>query len=444
MRSAEVDNPGPRFTSSGLVGDEQSPGPGFTFCEAHLRQSPATEASIPSSERYTTAVLRLDQTLEVVPEKLVAGGDSLSRVEGMPLFVRSIFPGDRALVRVTEAKKGYARGELVELLDAGPLRRYSPCPVADECGGCDWTALRLDAQLRAKKEILVETLRRIGKIDPETLPELGVHPSPLNYRIRSRLHVDRKREAVGFFALRSNHVVDLPPECEVVGPQTIENLAAIKRETLSSGAPEVALFEERDELAVEPFDGEPEGHETTIEIAGFRYHLSTAGFFQVNRHLLATLIRRVEELASRCSERRSALDLYGGVGFFALPLARLFEKVNTVEGSAAAHRFAKKNGRRAGNIHAVRMPVEKYLAENRRASFVMLDPPRAGVAPGVMEMIDATGASMICHLSCDPVTFARDAARLLRRGWQLSTLELVDLFPNTHHIETLASFVRSR
>src|SRR5215212_5885004 len=157
----------------------------------------------------------------ITPSDLVAGGDALARIDGFPVFASNIFPGDVARVRLYEVKKGYAKAELVEVMTPSAWRRAIPCPIAEECGGCDWTALRLDRQLEAKQRILTESLRRIGKFDPETLPAIRVHPSPLNYRLRSRLH--RDGDSVGFYAMRSNRVVPLARECEVVGLATVRH-----------------------------------------------------------------------------------------------------------------------------------------------------------------------------------------------------------------------------
>src|SRR5438105_1659421 len=169
------------------------------------------------------------QEIVVEPAELVAGGAALARVDGFPIFATNVFPGDVARVRLLEVKKGFAHADLVELIQPSALRRAAPCPIANECGGCDWTALRLDAQLRAKERILRESLRRIGKI--YELPDITLHPSPLNYRLRSRLH--RDGDKVGFFAIRSNDVVPLARECEVVGLRTRE--AAPEGETWEVG-----------------------------------------------------------------------------------------------------------------------------------------------------------------------------------------------------------------
>src|SRR5712664_4252062 len=129
--------------------------------------------------------MRVGDELTIEPAELVAGGDALAKIDGFPLFVANVYPGDMARVRIVELKKGFGRAELVRIENPSALRRSLPCLVAAECGGCDWTELRLDAQLAAKERILRESLRRIGKLDPATLPPITAHPSPLNYRLRS-------------------------------------------------------------------------------------------------------------------------------------------------------------------------------------------------------------------------------------------------------------------
>lgn len=371
--------------------------------------------------------MRPGDVITISPEKLVAGGEALARIDGFPVFATGIFPGDVARVRLHEVKKGYAKGELVELLTQSPWRRAAPCPVADDCGGCDWTELRLDRQLEAKKAILVESLRRIGKIDPATLPEIRVHASPLNYRLRSRFHTDG--EKTGFFAFRSNRVVPLPPECEVVGPATAEEVGLSR---LAPGEQEVW------ELEGELTAGEDE--EMSIHAGGYAWQLSTRSFFQVNRHLLSTMLRLVEGHAARVKQRREAVDLYAGVGFFTLPLARLFDRVVAIEGSEESAQWARRNS--PPNVEVIEAAVEQAVEKLERPDFVFIDPPRAGTRPEVVSTIAERTQEMIAWLSCDPVTFSRDASRLIASGWRLSTLDLLDLFPNTHHVETLSSFER--
>jgi tRNA/tmRNA/rRNA uracil-C5-methylase (TrmA/RlmC/RlmD family) len=377
--------------------------------------------------------VQVGDEITIEPVELVAGGDALARVDGFPVFASNAFPGDVARVRLYEVRKGFAKGEPIEIVRPGPGRRAQPCPVAGECGGCDWTALRLDLQLEAKQRILAESMRRIGKFDPATLPSVRIHPSPLNYRLRSRLH--RQGDSIGFFAMRSTRVVPLARECEVVGVETAEAIAAAnppadgREETL----PE--LWEVGGDLL---YDDE----EVTLHVDTFTYRLSTSAFFQVNRHLLATMVRLVGAHAARAENRHHAIDLYAGVGFFTLPIARHFHRVTAVEGSPVSVRYARRNVPR--HVKVVDGPVEREIARLRPADFVFLDPPRAGARREVIDTIAERTKERISYLSCDPVTFARDANRLAAAGWKLVTLDLLDLFPNTHHVETLGSFERVR
>jgi tRNA/tmRNA/rRNA uracil-C5-methylase (TrmA/RlmC/RlmD family) len=364
--------------------------------------------------------MQVGDELTVKPEKLVAGGESLSRVDGVPVFAPKLYPGDVAVVRLSEVKKGFARGAVVRVVSSSADRRAEPCPIADECGGCDWTSFRLDRQLVAKREILTESLRRIGRFDPASLPEIAIHPSPLNYRLRSRLH--RDGDAVGFYAIGSHRVVPLARECEVVGVETAEHP--------SPGE----TWELNDRLITDD-------EELTIRVGDFNYRLSTGAFFQVNRHLLGTMIRLVSSRAATVEGRATAIDLYAGVGFFTVPLARLFERVISVEGSPLSHRYAKLNA--PDNVTLVHAPVESYVRRMPEADVIFLDPPRAGARQEVVEMVGRKARRSICYLSCDPVTFARDAQRLSASGWRLTSLDLLDLFPNTHHVETLSSFERA-
>jgi 23S rRNA (uracil1939-C5)-methyltransferase len=359
--------------------------------------------------------------ITIHPTELVAGGEALARIDGFPIFTTNVYPGDVAIVRLLDVKKGFAKADVVRILEPSPLRRAAPCPIADECGGCDWTSLRLDAQLEAKRRILSESLRRIGKFNVDSLPPIALHASPLNYRIRSRLH--RDGEAIGFYAMRSNRAVPLAKECEVAGRET----------------------------AAHPVEGEQweiDGHvitgdrEFSIRVDDYTYQLSTRSFFQVNRHLLSTMLRQVCAHADRVRTRDVAIDLYAGVGFFTVPLADRFGKVFAIEGSPDSARYARRNVPR--NVAIVEAPVEDQVNRIPEADFIFLDPPRAGARKEVIAAAGAKAGEMVCYLSCDPVTFSRDANRLTASGWRLSSLDLLDLFPNTHHVETLASFERAQ
>lgn len=393
--------------------------------------------------------------ITLTPTELVAGGDALAKLDGYPVFVSNVFPGDVALVRLTDVKKGFAKGELVRVLEPGPQRRLEPCPIAEECGGCDWTALRLDHQLEAKRRILTESLRRIGKVDPATLPPISIHPSPLNYRLRSRLHRDPVTGHLGFYAMRSNRVVPLSSACEVVGVETARRYGLDRAEEIAPAVAGSAPRGPRDsddpdgvagpqDTEIWEVDGElRDAPETQLRVTVGRwtFRIPHGGFFQVNRHLLGTMLRLVEAHAKQTKSKKLAVDLYAGVGFFTAPIAEIFEKVVAVEASPVSARVARKNI--PEHVAFIAAPVEERLHRLRGADFVFLDPPRAGARQDVIHAVAQETRERICYLSCDPVTFARDASRLIASGWRLSSLDLLDLFPNTHHLETLSSFERA-
>ncbi len=385
---------------------------------------------------------QIGDEITIAPAELVAGGAAIAKIDGFPIFAANVYPGDVAIVRITEAKKGFARADLVRVVTPSALRRAMPCPIAEECGGCDWTALRLDAQLDAKQRILSESLRRIGKIREH--PPIAIHPSPLNYRLRSRLH--RDGDAIGFYAMRSNRVVPLARECEVVGLETARVFGApvaeqgvgpaLRLAGQPEGWPHTSSPENWPSTSIWEVNGRLiESGEMVID----GYDVTTDAFFQVNRHMLQTMLRLVRGHAARTKKKELAIDLYAGVGYFTVPLASIFSRVIAVEGSRASLECAVRNV--PPNVDLFNAAVEEL--EIAEADFIFLDPPRAGVRRGVIDAIALKAREMICFLACDPVTFSRDASRLIASGWRLATLDLLDLFPNTHHVETLATFERA-
>lgn len=380
------------------------------------------------------------EIVELEIEKLVAGGEGLGRMDGGVVFARPAYPGDRVAIRVTEVKKRFARGTVETLITPSPERRSDPCPIAETCGGCDWTSYRLDAQLRAKRQIVSESIRRIGRLDASAIPEIRLHGSPLNYRLRSRLHCDDSG-ALGFYEIRSHKVVPIVPECEVVGPLLRNAIAG--GELRGTPGNDVVFLENGSRLVRSDSASATPPEELEITVRGHRFVVSPDSFFQVNLHLLGTLHELVVGHAEGVTSRNRALDLYGGVGFFAVPMAGTFRHVVTVESHPGGHELALANVPSPG-VEAIHSDVLAYLRQERvRPGMVFVDPPRSGVHPGVIEEIDRLDPEVISYLSCDPGHLARDLLRFHERGWLPRSIDVIDLFPNTHHIETLVSLRRS-
>lgn len=366
----------------------------------------------------------MQDTIEVHIEKLVYGGDGFGRVDGQAVFVPGTAPGDIVRARVVERKKGFIRAEPVELLEAGPGRREPPCPLFGACGGCQLQHVDYATQVAAKGEFVRETLTRIGRL--EMPGPVLVHAAPdheLGYRTRATAHVARARQGrlFGFYESRSHRIVDVP-SCPLFVPELdAEWQRAREPGGMPRGVTEV-------EIAA--------GDETTV--GGVRYRFGAGTFFQVNRFMLDAL---VEGAIGREPGGRLALDLYAGVGLFAIPLARRFERVVAVEGNQRAADYARRNARENGapNVEVVVEPVERWLAGAAEgADLAVLDPPRTGLGRDGAAALARLAPSRIVYVSCDPATLARDARVIVDAGYTIESVEAYDLFPQTYHVEAIA------
>jgi 23S rRNA (uracil1939-C5)-methyltransferase len=384
------------------------------------------------------------ETLEVRIEKLVYGGEGLGRVEGRAVFVAGTAPGDLVLARVVEQKKGFARAELVEVLEPGASRRDAPCPVYGRCGGCQLQHVDYATQVEAKRAFVRDTLERIGRL---TLPgEVRMHADPeheFGYRVRATAHLAATREGVlfGYFGARSHRIVDVE-SC----PLLVPDLDAAWRRARSErqGMHRVRTLDLAagdDRVATDPPVAAVGGAELETEIDGVKYRFSPSVFFQANRPLLGALVRG----ATGGEERGGlALDLFAGVGLFAIPLARRFERVVAVEGDSRAAAFARANARAndAGAVDVVIEPVEQWLDREPVApgsvDHALVDPPRAGLGLDASRALARLTPRRVVYVSCDPSTLARDLRVLVDSGYALESVDAYDLFPQTYHVETIA------
>ena len=428
--------------------------------------------------------------VELTIEKLVYGGDGLARLApdgGQPraiaVFVPYVLPAERVEASLVEERPGFARGRAERLLEASPVRVEPPCPYFGACGGCHYQHASYDAQLRFKSEILRETLRRTAKLDLRL--DIQVHASlPLAYRNRTRFHVRSRPEfAIGYFKHGSHELLPVR-ECPISSPLINRMLAKLWRldaGSLPEGIGEIELFANAadDKLQVELYrHGNSHSHQEltkfardlaiaapeihgivslarskvlsrsldqpksellygedamTYEVSGENYRVSAGAFFQVNRNLLP----RMRDLVVNGRKGRVALDLYSGVGLFAVPLAQRFERVIAVESSPLSSADLRVNA--PPNVKVSTQSTEAYLtavAGTLRPDVIVADPPRAGLGPKVCAQISKLAAPEIIYVSCDPATLARDVKQLTSEGWQISEMHLIDLFPQTFHIET--------
>lgn len=397
--------------------------------------------SAPTERRPGARFAELDE-VELTIEKLVDGGDGLGRVAGAPVFVPRSAPGDRVRVRLVERRPGYARGEIVDLLEAGPGRIEPRCPHFARCGGCDLQHLDRQTELRAKSEATLETLRRLSKLELPA-PRSIAAGAEWGWRARTGVRLRRRDGGleVGYFERGSREFVPVRT-CPVLAPAleaAVLALADPKVPADSQEPPEridLAVGEDGSISAAPPW-GELEGGEIRQRVAGFELGWDARCFFQGHRGLLDRLVG----LAVGEEGGETAYDLFGGVGLFALPLARRYDRVVLVESDRIAVRYASRNVRRARleNVEIVGRSVEGWLGEGlpQGADRVVVDPPRDGLSRVARRLLLGRAPKRLTYVSCHPAALARDLAELAER-YRVATLDLVDLFPRTGHMEVVA------
>ncbi|HSN86390.1 MAG TPA: TRAM domain-containing protein [Thermoanaerobaculia bacterium] len=380
----------------------------------------------------------LDET-EIRIEKLVAGGEGLGRLEGLPLFVPRSAPGDFLRVRLTERHLDYGRAEIVEILEPGPGRRPDPVPELSRAGACDLQHLDDELQTRLKASAVRETLERLGGLRLPDDIEV-VSGEPWHYRLRAQLHTELDPVTggvrVGYYARGTNDVLPIS-RFPVLVPE-LEALLADLPGLLGEKPPkriDLAAGEPGGGVSVSPLiPGLPSG-EVTMTVGDITYGYDARTFFQGHRGLLPRLV----EVVVGPWEGEAAYDLFAGVGLFTLPLARRYGKVVAVEADTNATRYARNNARRnkITNVEVVTKAVESWLATlPEGADRVLVDPPRAGLVAKVRQALLKSRPKRLTYVSCHPAALARDL-RFLKEAYDLEKITLFDLFPQTGHMETV-------
>jgi 23S rRNA (uracil1939-C5)-methyltransferase len=381
--------------------------------------------------------------LELTIERLVAGGEGMARFEGIPVFVPRAAPGDRLRVRLVERRPGYGRAEIVEILAPGPGRREPPCPHFAECGGCDLQHIEDALQLRYKGIAALETLHRLsGLALPPPAEVLG--GAAWGYRLRAQVHTRATAAGgaeVGYHARGSRRLVPVE-RCPVLVPGLERAVTTLAQRLEAPFAPRIDLAAGDDgTIAASPASGGFAGGELRRRVAGDELAFDARCFFQGHAGLIEPLVARVVGEW----EGDSAIDLYGGVGLFALSLARRYRSVTLVEGDRIAVRYARKNARlaHAGGLEVVGQAVESWVGRHLPdgAERVVVDPPRDGLALVVRRLLVARAPARLTYVSCHPAALARDLKELAD-AFVVESLTLVDLFPQTGHVEIVLQLVR--
>ena len=396
-------------------------------------------------------------SFEVEIERILPGGYGLAHAEGKTIFVSLAAPGDRVRVRVERQQGNVLFASIEEIITPSPVRVEPPCPYFGRCGGCDFQQLGYDDQLAAKAEIIRDCLYRVARL--ENIPEIVVTPSPRDwrYRMRATWQLDQEQGRIGYYERASRRVCDVA-DCAVLMPElqeTLERVRATDQGRFPADLKHLDVVAGENGVSLAPPFAEFETRDLELRIAGESYNYNAEAFFQINPALLAPLIEfALENKSGRGQAQRapagdSAVDLYCGVGLFTLPLARRFRQVIGVEANPAATRFARRNLQRAqlANARIVNAGVTDWIRSDstRLASvdFVLLDPPRAGAESAVINGILKLHPSRISYVSCDPATLSRDLKKLMSGGYAIDSLLAFDLFPQTHHVETVVRLVGS-
>jgi 23S rRNA (uracil1939-C5)-methyltransferase len=388
-------------------------------------------------------------------EKMVYGGKGLSRDLKLVTFVPFTLPGEEVQVQIVKRKKDYQEAEALEIVTAAPERVAPSCRYFGHCGGCQMSHAKYETQVQLKLEMLKETLKR-NRIDyPE--PQVVTGP-PFGYRHRARLKFHTRKRQLGFYQAASHEIVDIA-ECLCLTPGLNMLLKQLRNRLVTHPIPslnQIEIYEnDRGETAAY-FDAElpqeiaaelslttrvfgPKELDQlalTLQFRHYEYPMHPEIFIQINPKIWKTMVQEVESHYP-ADRAEVGLELYCGTGFFTLPLSEHLQKIHACEENRTALEYAKKHHHPDNqNINWICSRAEE-LKFPSDATVAILDPPRSGLHKKVTEQLLTRPFKKITYISCDPASFARDLG-LLKSHYRVEQLTMLDLFPQTYHIETIA------
>lgn len=398
---------------------------------------------------------KTDTLFEAEITDVAFGGCGVARHNGKVVFIPDTMTGDTVRASITRNKKNCAFGFVHEIITPAPERVTPPCPYAGTCGGCQYQHIDYSVQCAIKQQQIIDTLARIGHIHDALVKD--VIPSPLSFRYRNR--IDLHPDENGTYGFKKR---DAPNEIVPVHDCLLF--------TLEKNMSLFPLYQDANRLVVRTHDGNPfcyfkddKGNVTsasydletyeerntddafyTIDDTTFTSHYGA--FFQVNKSILPLLIEHVRAAAGK--DRGTLLDLYCGIGLFALILAPFYDTVIGVERFEPAILYAQKNADAMGFSHTVFIAntAEKYIrtlySDNTHVDTCIVDPARIGLDKRVIKGIIKLSPHTLVYVSCNPATFARDAAHFIQAGWEIQNVQPLDMFPHTAHCELVATLKR--
>lgn len=411
------------------------------------------------------------QEIELELTGIAQGGNAVGRYDGRAVFVAGALPGEHVRARLHDRQRAFARGTALAIEQAAPERVPSFCPLERTCSAGDWRWVDYAAQLRFKAQILADQLRHVGGIDVDVVPPAVPDAPPRAYRTTAELHVDGTR--IGYYRPGSRTVAHVPSCClhHPLINQATESLRPLLHDRNPVRGVTLRCSPSTDRtLAV--LDAGKYGHtlaprwtaaEPTLAgvvdrrgavlagepaldqiVAGMRFRVGAASFFQINFQQWEPLVARVRALIDPQPAAR-VLDLYCGVGLFALTLARDVGSVHGIEAWHPAIVDAEHNAAQndISNAEFHSGSVEAVLPTlTRPFDRAVLDPPRRGCERAVLDALAAHAPARIVYVSCHPGTQARDCRRLVQHGYQVRSAEIIDMFPHTSHVESIVVLER--
>lgn len=389
-----------------------------------------------------------ETTLTLELRALGRHGEALAETDdGKPVFVFGGIPGETVTAEIVATRRGYVAARVTDVAEPSPHRVAPACRYFGECTGCQWQHVAYERQLEMKREALADALRRVGGLDVEPLPTL---PSPdhLGYRNHARFTVSKQGGRLGYVHKERRRHVEVE-ECLLMAPWINQALASLQGHVAETTQLSLRYGVHTGDFLLQPTfqsmdvplaSGQKHYHEAML---GHSFRVSSPSFFQVNT-------RQAEQMAElvmdqlRLDGSQTVVDAYAGVATFAVLMADRARRVVAVEESSAAVADARVNVEGIPNVELRQARTEDVLLELAEAGVdaVLLDPPRAGCMPGTLDALLDVPPERVVYVSCDPETLARDLAVLTAGPFRIEQVRPVDMFPQTYHVEAVATLVR--
>ncbi|WP_367360818.1 class I SAM-dependent RNA methyltransferase [Syntrophus sp. (in: bacteria)] len=397
--------------------------------------------------------------LEVKIDSVAFGGLGVGRVGRLVIFVPFAADGDTVEIEIASVRRAYATGRICRIVEPSPFRSAAPCAYYGRCGGCQYQHIAYGHQLDIKRRQVTETFARIGRVPDPPVRRAIPSPKPYGYRCKADFHVrlaPGRPPLIGYKEAADSRIVPVT-RCEIVDESINRSLATLRKDLENSSPPSgrggrqeerVTLWSGAEEAIPGFGRSQAPGNRVLRSVKGKILRVPAAGFFQANSTLVDTMVDAVVQ-ASAPSGAETLLDAYCGSGLFSLFLAPRVERLFGVDADREAIRCAEENLREEGvpNGEFFAGDVGEwlrafFLERKNTVDIAVLDPPRIGCSPDVLDGLLGLNPLRIVYISCNPATQARDIRRLLDGGYRLTELQPMDMFPQTKHIEVVGILER--